>query len=183
MEFDRQLADLLGEFARTLSTNFLIQSILDHLVDRIVGVLPITAAGITLLSPDTTAEHISASGTAALHLAQLQTEVGEGPGLAAYKTGHIVVVPDLRTDDRFPSFASRAVGDALMAVFAFPLRQGDSQLGALELYRDVAGPLDAGAMMAAQTLADVAAAYLINARPAPTAARSHLEGARQPSRS
>ena len=32
------------------------------------------------------------------------------------------------------------------------------------MYRDVAGPLDAGAMMAAQTLADVAAAYLLNAQ-------------------
>ena len=49
-------------------------------------------------------------------------------------------------------------------MFTFPLRQGDNQLGALDMYRDVAGPLDAGAMMAAQTLADVAAAYLLNAQ-------------------
>ena len=43
MEFDRQLADLLSEFARTLVTDFPIQAILDHLVARIVDVLPITA--------------------------------------------------------------------------------------------------------------------------------------------
>ena len=51
-----------------------------------------------------------------------------------------------------------------MAVFTFPLRQGDNQLGALDMYRDVSGPLDAGAMMAAQTLADVAAAYVCGTR-------------------
>ena len=183
MEFDRQLADLLGEFARTLGTDFPIQSILDHLVARIVSVLPIGAAGITLVSPGATAGHVSASDPSASHFAQLQTEVGEGPGLAARLTGKVIVVCDLRTDDRFPRFAARAVSGGLISVFAFPLRRGDSQLGALELYRNVAGPLDAGAMIAAQTLADVAAAYLINARPAPTAARSQLAVARQPSRS
>ena len=49
-------------------------------------------------------------------------------------------------------------------MFTFPLRHEDVQLGALDLYRDTAGPLSPEAMTAAQTLADVAAAYLINAR-------------------
>ena len=46
---DRLLA-VLGEFARTLATDFPIQRILDHLVGRIVEVLPVTAAGVTLIS-------------------------------------------------------------------------------------------------------------------------------------
>ena len=183
MEFDRQLADLLGDFARTLGTDFPIHSILDHLVARIVSVLPISAAGITLVLTDAGRGHVSASDSSALHFADLETGVGEGPGLAASRTGNVVVVSDLRTDERFPRFAPRAVSGGLMAVFAFPIRHGDSQLGALELYRDIAGPLDAGAMIAAQTLADVAAAYLINARPAPDVVRSRLAVVRQPSRS
>jgi len=164
MEFDRQLADLLSEFARTLVTDFPIQAILDHLVGRIVDVLPITAAGVTLIAPGMTPRYVSASDEAAFRFEELQTELGEGPCLAAYETGKAVAVPDLRTDDRFPRFAPRAVAEGLIAVFTFPLRGGDNQLGALDMYRDVAGPLDAGAMMAAQTLADVAAAYLLNAQ-------------------
>jgi len=164
MEFDRQLADLLSEFARTLVTDFPIQAILDHLVARIVDVLPITAAGVTLIAPGANPRYVSASDEAAFRFEQLQTELGEGPCLAAYETGKAVAVPDLRIDDRFPTFAPRAVNEGLIAVFTFPLRGGDSQLGALDMYRDVAGPLDAGAMMAAQTLADVAAAYLLNAQ-------------------
>jgi diguanylate cyclase (GGDEF)-like protein len=164
MEFDRQLADLLSEFARTLVTDFPIQAILDHLVVRIVDVLPITGAGVTLISPGATPRYVSASNPAALRFEQLQTELGEGPCLAAYDTGNAVAVPDLRVDQRFPRFAPRAVDAGLMAVFTFPLRQGEHQLGALDMYRDVSGPLDAGAMMAAQTLADVAAAYLLNAQ-------------------
>ena len=164
MEFDRQLADLLSEFARTLVTDFPIQAILDHLVVRIVDVLPITAAGVTLITPGTNPRYVAASDEAALCFERLQTELGEGPCLAAYESGKAVAVPDLRTDHRFPRFAPRAVKEGLLAVFTFPLRQGDHQLGALDMYRDIAGPMDAGAMMAAQTLADVAAAYLLNAQ-------------------
>jgi len=51
-----------------------------------------------------------------------------------------------------------------VAVFTFPLRHGSEQLGALDLYRDTPGPLNAASMDTAQTLADVAAAYLLNAR-------------------
>ena len=49
-------------------------------------------------------------------------------------------------------------------MFTFPLRHGDERLGALDLYRDVPGPFNAKAMVAAQTLADVAAAYMLNAQ-------------------
>ena len=42
------LADVLSEFARTMVTDFPIQGILDHLVKRIVDILPVTAAGVTL---------------------------------------------------------------------------------------------------------------------------------------
>jgi hypothetical protein len=39
------LSVVLSEFARTLITDFPIQGILDHLVERIVEVLPIIAVG------------------------------------------------------------------------------------------------------------------------------------------
>ncbi|MGK2928062.1 MAG: PAS domain S-box protein, partial [Acidimicrobiales bacterium] len=75
-----------------------------------------------------------------------------------------VSVPDLQHDDRFPRFAARAVDQGLAAVFAFPLKAGDHQFGALDLYQTTTGTLSEEAMVAAQTLADVAAAYLLNAQ-------------------
>lgn len=164
MPNEKQLSSVLSEFARTLVTDFPIQAILDHLVQRIVDVLPITAAGVTLISPGTDPRYVAASDDSALRFEELQTELGEGPCVAAYHTGEAVVVPDLRDDPRFPNFAPRALEAGLVAVFTFPLRDGDAQLGALDLYRDTPGPLDAAAMAAAQTLADVAAAYLLNAQ-------------------
>ncbi len=164
MQIEQPLSNVLSEFARTLVTDFPIQGILDHLVLRIVDVLPISAAGVSLISPGSHPRFIAASDGSAMRFEQLQAELDEGPCLAAFETGEAVSVPDLRDDDRFPNFAPRALEEGLAAVFTFPLRQGDHQLGALDLYRTTPGPMDAGAMVAAQTLADVAAAYLLNAQ-------------------
>jgi diguanylate cyclase (GGDEF)-like protein len=75
-----------------------------------------------------------------------------------------VSIPDLGVDEQFPLFTPAARAAGLAAVFTFPLRHGDGRLGALDLYRDTPGDLDPHDMDAAQTMADVAAAYLINAQ-------------------
>jgi diguanylate cyclase (GGDEF)-like protein len=178
MEIERRLSDVLSEFARTLVTDFPIQAILDHLVVRIVDVLPISAAGVTLITPGANPHYIAASDDSAMRFEELQTELGEGPCLIAFEKGEAVAIPDLRADDRFPRFAPRAVEAGLAAVFTFPLRQGSHQLGALDLYRNSSGPMSDGAMTAAQTLADVTAAYLLNAQ-AREALRDSTERARE----
>jgi diguanylate cyclase (GGDEF)-like protein len=177
MPKSEELSDVLSEFARTMVTDFPIQGILDHLVSRIVDILPITAAGVTLIAAGLGPRYVAASDGSALRYEKLQTELGEGPCLEAFNTGEAVSVPDLRDEDRFPTFSPQAITAGLAAVFTFPLRHVDTQLGALDLYRDTIGPLSPDVMIAAQTLADVAAAYLINAQ-----ARSDLEHSSDQSR-
>jgi diguanylate cyclase (GGDEF)-like protein len=166
---ERQLSDVLSDFARTMLTDFPIQGILDQLVRRIVEIMPITGAGVTLISESTSPHYVAASDGAALRFEELQTVLDEGPCIIAYRTGGAVTVPDLTKDDRFPEFIPQALEAGLAAVFTFPLRHGRSQLGALDLYRDTPGSLDDDAMVVAQTLADVTSAYLVNAQ-----ARSEL---------
>jgi diguanylate cyclase (GGDEF)-like protein len=169
---EKRLSDVLSEFARTLVTDFPIQGILDHLVTRIVEVLPVSAAGVTLIAPGADPRYVAASDHSALRFEALQTELGEGPCLKAYETGEAVSIPNLADTDEFPEFAPRALAEGLVAVFTFPLRQDDHQLGALDLYRTTAGGMSPEEMEAAQTLADVAAAYVLNAR-----AREDLQSA------
>ena len=161
---EQKLSSVLTDFAHTMATDFPIQAILDHLVERIVEVLPVTAAGVTLISDGSAPHYIAASDGSALRFEMLQTEVGEGPCLAAYESGVAIAIPDLSKEDRFPRFRGLAEDTSLVAVFAFPLRHSDGRLGALDLYRDAPGALDDDDMAAAQTLADVAAAYLVNAQ-------------------
>ena len=104
---NEDLSDVLSEFARTMLTDFPIQSILDHLVTRIVDVLPVTAAGVTLISPGADPRYIAASNGAALRFERLQTELGDGPCVAAYHTGVAVMAPDLASETRFAGFTPR----------------------------------------------------------------------------
>jgi diguanylate cyclase (GGDEF)-like protein len=164
MVHEEQLSAVLSEFARTMATDFPIQAILDHFVDRIVDVLPVTGAGVTLISSGRAPHYIAASDESALRFERLQTELGEGPCLLAYESGSSVSVPDLRTDDRFAGFGPAGVEAGLAAVFTFPLRHDSGRLGALDLYRDTPGELDPHDLAVAQTLADVVTAYLLNAQ-------------------
>lgn len=170
MATDRDIAEVLSEFARTMVTDFSIQAILDQLVVRIVDIMPIGAAGVTLISEGAAPHYVAASDDAALRYEQLQTELDEGPCLLAYRSGLAVSVPDLSSDERFPTFGPKGVADGLGAAWAFPLCRGDERLGALDLYQHEPGDLGPEAMGHAQTLADVASAYLANAQ-----ARAELE--------
>ncbi len=161
---DRQLSSVLSEFAYTLATDFSIASILDHLVRQIVQVVPVTSAGVTLIQGDGDPHHVAASDESALLFERLQTDLAQGPCVLAHTSGTAVAAADLRVEDRFPAFAEAAVEAGLASVFAFPLNHGRVRLGALDLYKTESGPLPADAMDAAQTLANVATAYLLNAR-------------------
>jgi diguanylate cyclase (GGDEF)-like protein len=161
---ERQLSDILSEFARTMLTDFPIQRILEELVRRIVELMEITGAGVTLISDTTSPHYFAASDGSALKFEELQTTLDEGPCVVTYQTGEAVSIADLHYEVRFPKFVAAALEAGLVAVFTFPLRQGDRRLGALDLYRDTAGPLSEEAMVVAQTLADVVSAYLVNAQ-------------------
>jgi diguanylate cyclase (GGDEF)-like protein len=161
---ERKLSTVLSEFASTLATDFPIQAILDHLVERIVDVLPVTGAGVTLIAPGEGPRYVAASDETARYFEQLQSDMDEGPCMLAYQTGEPVAIAELTADDRFPRFSRAAVDAGLAAVFTFPLHHGAGRFGALDLYRTTPGGLDAHTMSTAQTLADVAAAYLLNAQ-------------------
>lgn len=107
---------------------------------------------------------LAASNDSALRYEQLQTDLGEGPCRLDYDTGEPTLVPDLSVEHRFPSFVNAALDAGLKAVFAFPLGHGGRRLATLDLYRHTTGPLSSTSLETAQTLADVTAAYLLNAQ-------------------
>ncbi|MGI8590767.1 MAG: putative bifunctional diguanylate cyclase/phosphodiesterase [Nakamurella sp.] len=163
-QLDQPLTKVLIEFAHTLGTDFPIQTILDHLVTRIVELLPVTGAGVMLMGADQGLHFVAASDEMVLAIESLQNELIEGPCLDAYHSGQPVAAVDLDADARFPQFSPRASAAGVAAVFSFPLRLEDRCLGALDLYRDVAGPLTGQDLQMAQVLADIAAGYLVSAQ-------------------
>jgi len=58
-------------------TDYPVQGILERLVGRIVDMMPITAAGVMVISETTGPRYVAASDEAALRYVQLQTDLGE----------------------------------------------------------------------------------------------------------
>ena len=161
---EQRLTAVLVEFARTLTADFSIQKILDRLVERVVEVIPVDGAGVLLMDSDTEHHFVAASDDAILAIESLQMELQEGPCLVAYRTGRSVAVRDLANDTTFARFSPAAAEAGVGAVYSFPLHIDDDRLGALELYAKSPLDLPDADLVGAQTLADVAAAYLLNAR-------------------
>ncbi len=95
---------------------------------------------------------------------ELQTDLGEGPSWSAHRTGAPVSAGDLDHDGTWPAFGPAAAGLGIRAVFAFPLRSGSAHVGALTLYRLVAGELDDVEHTDALLFARVALDLLLAAR-------------------
>jgi hypothetical protein len=154
------MSKVLSEFARTLATDFSIETILDRLIPRVVEVLPVDGAAVVLVSPTDGRRCVAASDELARRCADIEIALGEGPCFASYESDQPVAVLDLRANDRFLGFAASALQEGVAGVLSFPLRQGSARLGALNLYRSTSAlPFHPEAMAAAQTLADVIATY------------------------
>ncbi|HVA61662.1 MAG TPA: GAF domain-containing SpoIIE family protein phosphatase [Mycobacteriales bacterium] len=161
---EQGLTTVLVEFARTLTGEFSIQKILDHLADRVAEVIPVDGAGVLLMESDVEHHFVAASDDVIFGIEALQMALQEGPCLQAYRTGQHVAIRDLAQDKTFAQFSPAASQAGLGAVYSFPLRLDDRQLGALELYAKEPLELSDADLVGAQILADVTAAYLFNAQ-------------------
>lgn len=161
---ERELLDILVRFATTLTDDFSIHDVLDHLVERIVHLLPITGAGVLLMDGADAHHFVTTTDEKIRGVEGIQVDLQEGPCLVAYETDRCVAIPDLATDQTMPRFSAVAADLGLGAVFSFPLRHGGDRVGALELYATEPVALSTAELDGAQTLADVVASYLLIAR-------------------
>jgi hypothetical protein len=95
---------------------------------------------------------------------QLQFTLGEGPCVDAYHEGTVVLEPDLvhPVAARWLAFTPPVVDAGVGAIFAFPLQVGTARLGALDLYREEAGPLSDEQLTDAMVLADIIAGWVLD---------------------
>ncbi len=105
--------------------------------------LSVTGVGITLIAAGGTQVPMCASSPTVGLLEELEFTLGEGPATDAHQWGVPVLEGDLSRAPplRWAAFSGLAVDAGIGAVFAFPLRLGAAQLGALILYQDHSGDL------------------------------------------
>ncbi|GAA3870448.1 GAF domain-containing protein [Saccharothrix violaceirubra] len=123
----------------------------------------LNAAGVAVYLVGS-AQPLEVAGATGEEMAELQATVGEGPMSEASRQNHPVFVSDLAdgwSASRWPAFAAAAAAAGVAAVFVIPLTLGAIALGALEICRDVAGPLSQDELADALLFADTATTLLL----------------------
>ncbi|MGW6936477.1 GAF and ANTAR domain-containing protein [Lentzea sp. NPDC054927] len=112
-----------------------------------------------------------ATGFCGEEVAELQTSLGEGPAFEATLRNRPVLAPELVDSAHWPSFTPAAVEAGVEAVFAFPLTQGATAIGALEVHRDTDNALTPDEIAGVVQLAEMAMTLL----PRPTTTIDEVE--------
>ncbi|MBF4609395.1 GAF and ANTAR domain-containing protein [Curtobacterium sp. VKM Ac-1393] len=117
----------------------------DDLCAPFLDVLPVTGVAISTVGNPFGSETVCASDDAAARLDEIQLDLGEGPCWEAIQTGFPVIVPDVQgtATTRWPVALQGLQAAGLGAVFAFPMRFGTLDIGAVDLYTDGPGALPA----------------------------------------
>jgi GAF domain-containing protein len=97
-------------------------------------------------------------------LDQLQMSLDEGPCLHAMRSGTVVQVDDLASDDRWARFALAAVEHGLLSSLSVPLSVAGDKIGGLNLYSRQRKGYSDRSVEAGQRLAVQAAVLVANAR-------------------
>ncbi|MGO1055209.1 ANTAR domain-containing protein [Crossiella sp. CA198] len=131
----------------------------------------LTASGVAVYLAGAV-EPVEVVGSVGEEMAELRATLGEGPVAEVVRGNQPVFVPRLAdpgTARRWPAFAPAAVAAGVAAVFVVPLTLGAIVLGALEICREVGGPLSATELADALVCADTATTLLLNPSANPAA--------------
>ncbi len=131
-------------------------------------VIGVEGAGVMLMSGHVPQGSLCTTNTVSNLMEQWQYTLGEGPCVDAYTLDQVVVEPDLEkpTTPRWLAFTPRALEMGVRAVFGFPLHEKTVRLGALNLYQDRPGALDAEQFANALVLAEIIAHWVMDAQAA-----------------
>ena len=129
-----------------------------QLIDSVMNLLPIAAAGILIGAPNSEPQCAASTSEQVRLLHLLEVKSGDGPGVRVCRTGKPVVLNDLSDARRnWPVYATRAAEYHFGSVCVLPLRSDDEQVGAVSLFCAEARGLSRFDVAVGQALADVAA--------------------------
>ena len=129
------LVGALADLARQMQREHGSEATLEKVVAAAIAMIPgAEEASISVVANRRTVQSWAPSSDLPRRVDEVQTEVGEGPCLDAVFKHHVVSVPDLGAEQRWPRFAERASQLGAGSMLSFQLFIDGGDLGALNLY-------------------------------------------------
>lgn len=168
---------------KALAEVVLVDRPLDEVLSQVAGIaqthLPGSeASSITLVRADR-AWTAAFSGPLALGADELQYEEGYGPCMDAGRTGMPMVVQDMRTEDRWPTYTPRVVERGVLSSLSVPLPFQGVTIGALNNYSRDDGAFGDEALALAEEITSFIGVAVMNAdaHAEATATAAHMKAA------
>ena len=160
-----QIASQLSAEVRGSMTASGLRATLQGLVESACSIFPeIDHAGISVAHRDGGIETVAVTDDLVRELDQLQYDVGEGPCLYAVTDCPVVVVDDVRHEQRWPRFVGPAAELGLRSQIGLRLYSNDETMGGLNLYSTSRDHIAAHTEPMAELFASIAAAVMGRAR-------------------
>jgi hypothetical protein len=165
MTREELLFDTLITLSDTLVEDFDLVEVLSLLSERCVELFDAEAAGVMLAGAGGVLQLLASSSERMRLLELFELQRDEGPCPDCYRSGAPVNATDLeKARERWPTFTAEALRVGFRAVHALPMRVRNDTIGALNLFRNSAGPLSEADLRAAQALADIATISILQDR-------------------
>jgi GAF domain-containing protein len=153
----------LSDFAHTLVGDFAAIDVLHDLSMRVTEVFGVSGAGVSL-ADNGSIRFVTAIDELTTAIERLQENHQEGPCVEAHRTGHAVVVGDLRQNpERWPKLGPKAVELGVVSVVGIPMHLNGTRLGALNIYDTAPRDWTPRDVAAAQVLANMATGFVAHA--------------------
>jgi GAF domain-containing protein len=154
------LTDALTELANLLVATPTMDRFLTDLA-RVAGavITPPAACGITL-AEDHRPLTVASSDPLAAHVDEVQYGQDQGPCLQAMRTGQVVLVADMATEERWAAYPAFALSYGVHSSLSLPLHVNGDTRGALNLYAGTANAFGPSEQQHAKLFAAPASAAL-----------------------
>jgi hypothetical protein len=141
----------------------------DELCLACVGLLEVDGAAVSVVRQGASYGTFGASSERSRRIDDYQFTFGEGPCLDASRTGRAVLAPDLDSPDevRWPGFSDAVLREGVRGVYALPIMVASVCVGALDLFRELPGPLRGEQLAGALVAAELASLPLLDALTGP----------------
>jgi transcriptional regulator with GAF, ATPase, and Fis domain len=159
---EHEITRAFVSIANSMADGADVVDLLSGLTSDCARLLDIASAGLLLADGHGVLHVLAASSERTRDLEIFQLQRDEGPCLDCFRTGQPVSVNDLSLETkRWPQFVAAATAAGFAAVHALPMRLRGTALGALNLFGDKVGALEADDLDLAQALAHVASIALV----------------------